>query len=123
MSEMFLAHTLVETGTSSDGRRLELTFVNSQGAKHILSFPSTMAGDLAAVLAELAQTASRPAGAEFTKVPKQWAVGSAQHERLVLLRFDDEPAYGLDVEIAQRLWREMREETEHVSQLKAPALQ
>jgi hypothetical protein len=123
MSEMFLAQTLVETGSSKDGRRLEVTFVNAAGAQHTISIPSTLAADLASVFAELAENSSKPAGPEFTKVPRQWAVGRAQHERLVLLKFDDEPPYGLEVEIAEMLWREMREEAEHVSQLKAPVLQ
>ena len=56
-------------------------------------------------------------------MPRQWAVGTAQHERLVLLKFDDDPPYGLYSEGAETLWREVRDETESVSRLKAPAVQ
>ena len=41
--------------------------------------------------------------AKFTKMPRQWAVGTAQHERLVLLKFDDDPPYGLDLEVRRDL--------------------
>ena len=41
----------------------------------------------------------------------------------MLIKFDDDPPYGLDLDVAETLWREMRDETEAVSLLKAPALQ
>ena len=56
-------------------------------------------------------------------MPRQMVVGSAQHERLVLIRFDEEPPYGLDLDEAENLWRGLREETETVSRLKAPLRQ
>ena len=121
MSGRFVAQSLVETRTSEGQRRLELTFVDARGRKHTLSLPTAIAVDLVPVLKSLAESASR--GAKFTKMPRQWAVGTAERERLVLLKFDDDPPYGLDIEVAETLWREMREETETVSRLKAPALQ
>jgi hypothetical protein len=75
------------------------------------------------VLSALAERLSGNRTATFTKMPKQWAVGTAKHERLVLLKFDDDPPYGFDLDVAESLWREMREETENVSVMKAPALQ
>jgi hypothetical protein len=56
-------------------------------------------------------------------MPKLLAVGSARHQRLVLIRFDDEPPYGLNVEEAESLRRDVREETEMVARLKAPLRQ
>ena len=56
-------------------------------------------------------------------MPKQLAVGSARHERLVLIRFDDEPPYGLDLDEAENLWREVREEAEQVSRSRPPLRQ
>ena len=56
-------------------------------------------------------------------MPKLTAVGRARHERLVLIRFDDEPPYALDVSEAENLWRGVREEAEQVAGLKVPAQQ
>ena len=41
----------------------------------------------------------------------------------MLLKSDDDPPYALDPEVAETLWREVREETEAVSLRKEPALQ
>lgn len=121
MSDCFAAQSLVETRTSDDKRQFELTFVDVSGEKHTISLPVAVAADLAPVLAALA---SRGAGAtKFTKMPKRWAVGTARHEQLVLLQFDDDPPYGLDLEVAETLWREVRERREAASRQKAPALQ
>ena len=119
----FVAQSLVQTGTSEDRRRFELTFVDARGQKQTISVPTAVAADLVPVLNALAEGLEGAKGATFTKMPRQWAVGTAQHERLVLLKFDDDPPYGLDLKVAETLWREVREETESVSRLKVPALQ
>ena len=123
MSESFAAQSLVRTKTSEDRRRFELTFVDAKGKKHTLSLPIGLAADLGPVLKSLAESVRGANGAKFTKIPKEWAVGTARHERLVLIKFDDDPPYGLDLDVAESLWRDVREETEAVSLLKAPALQ
>ena len=123
MSDKFAAQSLVETKASEDRRTFELTFVDAKGAKHTLSLPIGVAADLVPVLNSLAESVGGAKRAKFTKLPRQWAVGTAQHERLVLIRFDDDPPYGLDLDVAETLWREVRDETEAVSLLQAPALQ
>jgi hypothetical protein len=123
MPESFAAQSLVETKASEDRRSFELTFVDAKGKTHTLSLPVGVAADLVPVLNSLAESVGGATGATFTKMPRQWAVGTAQHERLVLLKFDDDPPYGLDLKVAETLWREVREETESVSRLKAPAVQ
>jgi hypothetical protein len=120
----FVAQSLAETRTSDDRRRVELTFFDATGKKQIISLPVGVASDLVPVLSSLAENvAGAASNARFTKMPRQWAVGTAQHERLVLLKFDDDPPYGLDLAVAETLWREVREETKSVSLLKAPAVQ
>jgi hypothetical protein len=119
----FVAQSLAQTGTSEDRRRFELTFVDARGRKQTISVPVGIAADLVPVLTSLAEGLGDAKGAKFTKMPRQWAVGTAQHERLVLLKFDDDPPYALDPEVAETLWREVREETEAVSLRKEPALQ
>jgi hypothetical protein len=123
MSECFAAQSLVETRTSKDGRRLELTFVDIGGEKRTISLPVGVAADLAPVLTALVERTANAGSAKFTKMPKRWAVGTARHERLVLLQFDDDPPYGLDLEVAETLWREVREGQQTISRQGAPALQ
>jgi hypothetical protein len=123
MSDHFAAQTLLETRASGDERRFELTFVDSAGAKQTISMPRSVAAELAPVLASLAPTGNAAGGREFTKVPKLFAVGRARHEPLVLLRFDDDPPYGLDLEEARRLCREVREEVQVASRRKTTTLQ
>ncbi len=119
----FVAQSLAETKTSEDRRRFELTFVDARGRTQTISIPIDVAADLGPVLNSLAQHVGGTKGIKFTKMPRQWAVGTAQHERLVLLKFDDDPPYGLDLKVAETFWREVREEAESISRLKAPAVQ
>ncbi len=121
MPEKFTAQSLVRTQTSDDRRRFELTFVDASGATQTVSMPVGVAADLMPVLASLAD--GLDTAAKFTKMPRELAVGTAQHERLVLLKFDDDPPYGLDLDVAETLWREVREGAQAVSRRKAPALQ
>ena len=121
MSE-FIAQSIVWTKTA-DGRRLELTFADVRGVRQTISIPSRLAVDLAPVIAAFAEQAGSNAGPRFTKSPKALAVGRAEHERLVLLKFDDDPPYALEPDKAEDLWREVREETEAVALMKAPAIQ
>jgi hypothetical protein len=122
MSDRFAAQSLIESKTTEDGCRFELTFVGGKGEKHTISLPVGVAADLAPVLTALAKTTSANA-VKFTRIPERWAVGTAKHERLVLIQFDDDPPYGLDLEVAETLWRELREGQEAVSRRRAPALQ
>ncbi len=123
MGDRFHAQTLVETSVGDDKRRLEMTFVDAGGHRHTLSLPITLAADLAGVLRSLATRVTGIGEPQFTKLPKQLAVASAKHERLVLLRFDDEPPYGLGLDEAESLWRGLREEAATVSRLKSPLRQ
>ena len=123
MDDIFCAQTLVETRVGDDKRRLEMTFVNAEGRRHTLSLPVGVAADLVDVLRALATPTNGFNQPQFTKLPKQLAVASAKHERLVLLRFDDEPPYGLGLDEAENLWRGLREEAATVSRLKAPLRQ
>lgn len=120
MSDL-IAQTLVET-KSTDRNGLRLTFADAKGDQHSITLPARVAADLAPVLAAMAGDASQT-GPRFTRSPKALAVGRAEHERLVLLKFDDDPPYALDPDRAEDLWREMREETEVVASMKAPAIQ
>ncbi|MBX9589002.1 MAG: hypothetical protein K2X43_06845 [Hyphomonadaceae bacterium] len=123
MSGTFEAQALVQTRARRKQHRLEMTFVDADGRRQTISLPAAVAADLAQVLTSLSAGLSEPGKAQFTRMPRQMAVGSAKHERLVLIRFDDEPPYGLDPDEAETLWRGVREEAEQVARLKAPMRQ
>jgi hypothetical protein len=123
LSRTFKAQSLLETRARREERRLEMTFVDGQGRRQTLSLPADVAVDLAGVLQSLAAGLASSGQGHLTKMPRQTAVGSARHERLVLIRFDDDPPYALPPEEAENLWRGVREEAEQVSQLKPPLRQ
>jgi hypothetical protein len=122
MPATFRAQSLVETRAKPDERRFEMTFVDAAGQRHAISLPLSVAAELVPVLQSLSAGMSNP-DIRFTRIPKSTAVGSARHEPLVLIRFDDEPPYALNVDDAENLWREVREEAQQVSRMKAPARQ
>lgn len=123
MTRNFKAQSLVETRIRREERRFEMTFVDAQGTRQTISLPAVVAADLGQVLTSLSAELCKPGRTQFTRMPRQTAVGSASHERLVLIRFDDDPPYGLDVDEAESLWRGLREQTETVSRLSVPARQ
>ncbi len=122
MMSTITAQTLVETSVTDDRHRFELTFVDARGEKHTVSIPSRMAVDLIPVLELLAGTNSDAAGPDFTRIPQEFEVGYALAERMVLIRFDGEAPYGLGVEVAEALGRELQEQSDQVSVLRRPAL-
>ena len=123
MAKTFRAQSLAQTRTAKDGRSFDMTFVDAAGAERTINVPLQVAADLLPVLSSLAESLARAKGPQFTKVPKEWAVGRAQHERLVLIKFDEDPPYGLAIDDAAHLWREVREEAEIVSLLGEPVRQ
>lgn len=121
MLKKFIAQSLVETRATDDRSRFELTFVDAKGDRQTVSLPMSLAGDLAPVLLSFANSAM--AGAHLTKMPKEFSVGHARYERLVLVKFDDDPPYALGLEEARALSRGMLDESETASRFKEPALQ
>jgi hypothetical protein len=123
MSKKFYAQSLVRTETGKDNASLELTFVDARGNTETINVPGRIAMDLGEVLTSLAGQLAENCDAKLTRVPKLCAVGHARHEGLVLIRFDDDPPYGLEVDKASELWRELRQEAERMSHLKVPTRQ
>lgn len=123
MSTTIKVQTLHETNVDHSERRLNMTFVDARGEEHTLSLPLAVASDLAPVLQSLTSAAHYRSRAQFTRLPKNLAVASAQHERLVLIRFDDEPPYGLSLRDAEDLWRGLRDEAQTISSAATPVRQ
>ena len=120
MAKTFKAQSLAETRIEKGERRLQMTFVDAAGKQRSVSLPAPVAADLAHILKALSDELGDQGNARFTRMPRQMAVGTAKHERLVLIRFDDEPPYGLDPDEAENLWRDLREQAEAVSRLGTP---
>src|SRR5262245_57637686 len=118
----FVAQSLVETRVSNDQRRLELTLADTRGERQILTLPMSLANDLAPVLLSLAKN-STAAGARLTKMPSTFHVGHATYQRLVLIKFDDDPPYALNLDDARMLSRQMLDESETAARSKEPMLQ
>ena len=119
----FLATTLTETAVSQDKRRFQLTFINSKGEACGLSIPFALAADLVPVLESIAALTPKPAGtAEMTRLPKTCSVGHASGERMVLLRFDDEAPYAIELEVAQALAEQLQEQSSELFDAARPVL-
>ncbi|MFN3622431.1 MAG: hypothetical protein ACK4TP_00065 [Hyphomicrobium sp.] len=119
----FLATTLTETAIAQDKRRFQLTFIDAKGEACALSIPSALAADLVPVLESIAALAPRAVGAaEMTRLPKTCSVGHATGERMVLLRFDDEAPYAIELEVAQALAEQIQEQSSELSEAARPSL-
>jgi hypothetical protein len=118
----FDANTLSETAGSKDGRRFAMTFEDADGGRCTISIPAGMAGDIAHILQSVASDVRLLNSAELTRVPKACAVGQAASERMVLLRFDEEPPYAINLAAAEELGRELQEQSEQLACLARPAL-
>ena len=78
----------------------------------------SLSADALAALAEIVSQFSKStsiSGEHLTKIPKHYAVGHGRHERFVLLRFEDEPAYALTPDQAANLSEALLEEVEAIS--------
>jgi hypothetical protein len=118
----FLATTLTETTVSKDRRRFELTFVDADGQQFAISIPCAIASDLVPALEAVAASQPQCGGGELTRLPKTCAVGHATADRMVLLRFDDEAPYAIDLEVAQALAEQLQEQSAELSETARPVL-
>ena len=118
----FRATTLTETTVSPDKRRFQMKFVDADGEEHAVSIPSAIAADLVPVLEAVAAAQPRATGGEMTRLPKTCAVGHATGDRMVLLRFDNEAPYAIELEVAQALAEQLQEQSAELSETARPAL-
>jgi hypothetical protein len=115
---MFSADAVAKTKMRPDGR-LEVTMADRQGRMCTVSMSADVADVLRTALEETA-VGGRTAGPRPTKLPTRFAVGTARYEPLVLVRFEDDVAYGLDAPAAARLGTELLEQAESV-EVRPPA--
>ena len=108
---------IVTRSDARSGSRLEIVLSDAAGRCQTLS----LSADALAALAEIVSQFSKSTAISrehLTKIPKHYAVGHGRHERFVLLRFEDEPAYGLTPDQAANLGEALLEEAEAVSALR-----
>ncbi len=75
------------------------------------------------MLESIAALAPRASGvAEMTRLPKTCSVGHATGERMVLLRFDDEAPYAIELEVAQALAEQLQEQSSELCEAVRPSL-
>ncbi len=105
----FYAQIVVRSEVQSSSR-LEIEFSDVAGQRQTVS----LSADAIAALAEIVSQFSKmqPSRDHLTKIPRHYAVGHGRHEPVVLLRFEDEHAYGLSPDQAVQLGEALLEEAE-----------
>jgi len=124
MAAEFVAETIMSTLNATDKKRLEMTFCDAHGRLQTVSINSLTASSLSRVLEEFAAgSQSHSSGPVATKMPKDFAVGVGRHERVVLIRFEDDAPYGLEITQAAELGRVLVEQAEIIPTQPTPLRQ
>jgi hypothetical protein len=113
MASKFLAEMVTRSKLDRTTSRLEVTFCDDAGRTQTVSLKP----DALAVLATIANELSGAGHATreyLTKMPTHYAVGVGRHEPVVMLRFEDDPAYGLTAAQAMSLAEALVEQAEAV---------
>jgi hypothetical protein len=114
MTKIFSAEMITRSDLNKETSRLEIALADPAGSVRTLSLGPDAIAALVEIVAGLPGSPSH-ANNHITKIPKRYAVGHGRHEPVVMLRFEDEPAYGLSVTQAAALGEALLEEAEAVS--------
>jgi hypothetical protein len=112
---------ICETRATND--RLEVVVVGADGKEAKICLSADTAASLATILSEFAARNAARHDAALTKRPKNFAVGTGRFERVVLIRFEDDPPYALKPELARELCEALLETSENVIVRPAQVLQ
>jgi hypothetical protein len=117
MTDKFYADIITRTEVDHDASRLEISLCDTAGHSRTLSLSSEALVELVTILAQssMAQDAAHKG---LTRIPESYAVGHGRHEPLVMLRFEDEPAYGLSARQAMNLGVALVEQAEALADMK-----
>lgn|SRR6185312_5528744 len=116
MADTISAEMITRSELDKTTSRLEIALADPAGGVRTVSLGPDAIAALVEIVAGLASTFH--ASEQLTKIPKRYAVGHGRHEPVVMLRFEDEPAYGLSVTQAADLAEALLEEAEAVSDTK-----
>ncbi len=111
MPEKFYAEILTRSEQDRANKRLELSLCDASGECRTIS----LSANVLAALGSLLEGDAKARGKDVTKIPDNFAVGHGRHEPFVMLRFEDDPAYGLTAEQALGLGEALIEEVELVT--------
>lgn len=114
MADTFFAEMITNSELDRTGSRLEVSLSDKTGRTHRISLGADVIAALATILADTSASNAR-SSERLTKIPKRYAVGHGRHEPFVMLRFEDEPAYGLSATQAADLAEALLEEAETVA--------
>ncbi len=121
MAEKFCAEILTRSEFDRTNARLEISLCDARGECRTISLGSNAVSALASLLGEHSHV--RNAANNLTKIPDRYAVGHGRHEPFVMLRFEDDPAYGLTAEQALNLGEALLDEVETIAKAKYPVRQ
>jgi hypothetical protein len=120
MAEKFYAEILTRSERDLANERIEISLCDAAGKCMTISLGTNAAAALASVLGDHAHRR----GTDITKIPDNFAVGRGRHEPVVMLRFENDPAYGLTADQALGLGEALIEEAETITtKVKYPARQ
>ncbi|MET0640664.1 MAG: hypothetical protein ABWZ19_11670 [Hyphomicrobium sp.] len=111
MPEKFNAEILARSEVDRTNDRLEISLCDATGECRTVSLGANAVSALALLLADH----TRRETGHLTKIPDNFAVGHGRHEPFVMLRFEDDPAYGLTAEQALGLGEALIDEAESMA--------
>jgi hypothetical protein len=121
MPEKFCAEILTRSEFDRSNARLEISLCDARGECRTISLSANALSALVSVLGEHSHVGN--AANDLTKIPDRYAVGHGRHEPFVMLRFEDDPAYGLTAEQALNLGEALLDEVETIAKAKYPVRQ
>ncbi len=121
MPEKFCAEILTRSEFDLTNSRLEISLCDARGECRTISLSANAVSALVSVLGE--NSHERTAENDLTNIPDHYAVGHGRHEPFVMLRCEDDPAYGLTAEQALNLGEALLDEVETIAKAKYPARQ
>ena len=114
MADKFFGEMITRSNAEPTGSRLEIKLSDGAGRSQTLTLSADAVATLSEILSEYSHSSS--SRQHLTKIPQRYAVGHGRHEPLVLLRFEDEPAYGLSSAQALDLAEALIEEADATSE-------
>ena len=114
MADKFCAEIVTRSEVEPSGSGLEIALSDLAGRCQTLRLGADAVAALTEILTEFSASSASSAD-HLTKIPNRYAVGHGRYEPFVLLRFEDEAAYGLSPAQAANLAEALLDEAEAAS--------
>jgi hypothetical protein len=119
MSIDFQAAFVASTELMPDGESWIITLVGRDGTPKVLALTAAAAAVLQSALSSGPGNVQR----NLTKRPKTFAVGTGQHQPVVMVRFEQDVPYSISASQAQMLGKELIQAATTVARQPAPTRQ